>query len=88
MPSASAQQLPVLSIDIDGRTEQITVSQLQPDGNCAVGTFASVAEAWAAIDQLDAHAALSEASAGRSRLWSWLLSALQPPVDRPVSSAG
>jgi hypothetical protein len=53
----------VLSIDVDDRTAGITIHELQPHGSRTIGTFADAASAWAAVDELDAPAALRESEA-------------------------
>jgi hypothetical protein len=76
MPStASTVPVPVLAVDVDERTAQITIHELHRDGVRLVGTYADAAQAWAAVDRLDAPAAAMSqpadcgfiVAAGRSR---------------------
>jgi hypothetical protein len=46
-------ELPTISIDVDRRSRRFTLNTLSPDGVNRVGTFANVADVWAAVDALD-----------------------------------
>ncbi len=52
-PHLTTHPNPALSIDIDRRTRQITLAKLSDEGVDPIGTFDTVADAWAAIDAVD-----------------------------------
>jgi len=50
---AARTELPTISIDVDRRTRRITLNTLSANGVDRIGTFANVADVWAAVDALD-----------------------------------
>jgi hypothetical protein len=53
MTPLTTSLIPSLSMNVDDRTRHITLATISPDGVDELGTFASVADAWMAVDALD-----------------------------------
>jgi hypothetical protein len=54
MPETSAPSAPLVACSVDPRSNAITLHHIDLDGSSPLGTFATAAEAWRALDALDA----------------------------------